>query len=245
MDTRFWGPDGWQLFHSITAGYPDRPTSDDQAIYYRFFSSIPHILPCIYCRNSFAEYLKILPIEPYLNCRRDLCRWIYLMHNKVNQKLRGQGLWAEDDPPFDQVEQHYTKYVQQINLPQKCNYMNPGWDLMYCLIFNFPLKKDGIDLIRIENYIIFFDLLPYVMPYRFFRQFLLDYFGQYPVVDSIDDRQQIKRWLYQMEKRFCQKISIGCPRFRERCQSIELYRAGCKGKNDPKPTCHISIEKKN
>ena len=37
MDTRFWGPDGWKLLHSIVEGYPSRPTPENKATYKNFF----------------------------------------------------------------------------------------------------------------------------------------------------------------------------------------------------------------
>ena len=29
MDTRYWGPDGWKLFHTIAMKYPLNPYEDD------------------------------------------------------------------------------------------------------------------------------------------------------------------------------------------------------------------------
>ena len=51
MDTRFWGPDGWLLLHSIAQNYPSNPTKEDKYTYKHFFNSLKHVLPCIYCRR--------------------------------------------------------------------------------------------------------------------------------------------------------------------------------------------------
>jgi hypothetical protein len=50
-------------------------------------TSLQDILPCIFCRNSFREFLKQLPIEPFLVGRIELVYWLYLMKDKVNNKL--------------------------------------------------------------------------------------------------------------------------------------------------------------
>ena len=66
MDTRFWGPSGWQLLHSITNKYPNNPDKLEKDAYEIFFKSLPFILPCIYCRNSLTEYyINITKIKLY------------------------------------------------------------------------------------------------------------------------------------------------------------------------------------
>ena len=37
MDTKFWGPDGWKLLHSICEKYPENPKLRDKEIYSEFF----------------------------------------------------------------------------------------------------------------------------------------------------------------------------------------------------------------
>ena len=100
MDTRFWGPDGWRLLHSITIGYPEKPSSEDKQLYSVFFKILKYVLPCIYCRRSYEQYINELPIEPFLKNKKSLSEWLYHIHNKVNAKLRGQGLNPNSDPSF-------------------------------------------------------------------------------------------------------------------------------------------------
>ena len=107
MDTRFWGPDGWKLLHSIVENYPDYPSINEKKIYSIFFNSIKHVLPCIYCRRSLNDYMNELPIEKYINSKINLCYWLYLIHNKVNDKL---GVPPCDIPSFSQVEKKYESY---------------------------------------------------------------------------------------------------------------------------------------
>ena len=115
MDTKFWGPDGWKLLHSIVRNYPPNPSKKISDIYRHFFNSIPSVLPCIYCRISFKEYMDELPIEDYLKNTQTLSNWLYKIHNKVNNKLRNQKLNDKKDPTFTEVHARYNKYIRCIN----------------------------------------------------------------------------------------------------------------------------------
>jgi hypothetical protein len=100
MDTKFWGPPGWVFLHTITFNYPwkiDPKNAEhrERKKYTRqLFENLQYTLPCKYCRASFKQFLKELPIEPHLGSRRSLTRWLYEMHNKVNAKLRKQEMEA-------------------------------------------------------------------------------------------------------------------------------------------------------
>ena len=94
MKTKMWGPHAWNfLFVSILGAYPVKIDSKDpehikiRKHFKGLMTSLPVILPCIFCRKSFKEFLKELPIEPYLRSRITLFYWLYLMKDKVNKKL--------------------------------------------------------------------------------------------------------------------------------------------------------------
>lgn len=94
MKTKMWGPHAWNfLFVSILGAYPVKINNKDKEHrkirrhFNSLMKSLPVILPCVFCRNSFKEFLKELPIEPYLGSRIGLFYWLYLMKDKVNKKL--------------------------------------------------------------------------------------------------------------------------------------------------------------
>ncbi len=94
MNTKSWGPPAWKfLFSCIMGRYPDTYDNDVQEHvdirkhFVQLFTGLEMIMPCIYCRQSFKEFLKELPIEDYLNSKRDLMFWMYSMKDKVNKKL--------------------------------------------------------------------------------------------------------------------------------------------------------------
>ena len=99
MDTRFWGPPGWDLFHRISF-HSDNP--------HEVLKHIAEVLPCKFCRNSTRKFIKDLPYDS-----KDPAKWLYEIHNKVNHKLRTQ--CSKDpkvinpgpDPSFEEIKKRY------------------------------------------------------------------------------------------------------------------------------------------
>jgi hypothetical protein len=108
MDTSKWGPPLWQGIHAIAHGYD--PEIHDPNHYRIFFHMLGKVLPCKYCRQSFQQYMIELPVEGYLLSQEDLTFWLYSMHNKVNEKLRNQGLLNKPDPSFESIYNRYDKW---------------------------------------------------------------------------------------------------------------------------------------
>jgi hypothetical protein len=113
MMTKVWGPAGWLFLHAITFGYPYaiNPENPDHATkqedYYKFFYYLGKVLPCKYCRESYQEFMnKLSPIDK-LNTRKELTRWMYDLHNLVNDKLN---VPMRERPSFEEVEKTYENY---------------------------------------------------------------------------------------------------------------------------------------
>ena len=105
MDTKFWGPPMWVSLHSIAHGYPKEPTEEQQQDYKTFMMSVGKVLPCRFCRESFIKFSEEMPIDNYLSSKKELQRWMYLMHNKVNEKLLSQGENLKSNPSLhDKIE---------------------------------------------------------------------------------------------------------------------------------------------
>jgi len=88
--TSIWGPPCWETFHSITFGYPIKPNEEQKAEYLNFFIFFGKVLPCNYCRISYADFIK--EADTYLDMRvmesrETLTKWGYKLHNRVNKKL--------------------------------------------------------------------------------------------------------------------------------------------------------------
>jgi hypothetical protein len=192
MDTRFWGPSGWQLLHLIAA--EDLQTHHKKAL----FIAQQYILPCRFCRESTIEFMA-----GEFKYREPADRWLYDLHNRVNKKLRDQ--CAEDpkvicpppDPTFSSIKKHY------LDLLEKTPNVPPGMDFLFCVVYNYkevtPEKTDA--------YRAFFDALLEVYPYPHLRSITLNY------KDSIDltDRASLVKWFKPMMAELCKVTGSKTP----------------------------------
>ena len=80
MDTRFFGPPGWKFLHSIANNYAnldwEQIKKEDRIEevkndYRQFFHYLGKVLPCKYCRRSYQQFVKELPIDNYLHGPND------------------------------------------------------------------------------------------------------------------------------------------------------------------------------
>jgi hypothetical protein len=93
--TKIWGPKAWDyLFTSIIGTYPVSIVTEEDKILAQYFKrqihALGHTMPCIFCRRSFQTFYKELPIDNYTDSRIRMMYWLYLIKDKVNQKLLHQ-----------------------------------------------------------------------------------------------------------------------------------------------------------
>lgn len=108
IDTRFWGPSGWDLLHRISF-HSENP--------HRLLANIAEVLPCKFCRHSTRRFVKEHPYN-----KQDPARWLFVIHNKVNHKLRTQ--CSKDpkvinpgpDPSFEEITERYRDKTLQENV---------------------------------------------------------------------------------------------------------------------------------
>jgi len=241
MDTRFWGRDGWKLLHSIAYSYNKvinevmNDVINDKDIYkhYKtFFKSIQYVLPCIYCRRSYKKYITEHPFPKELT-QKELTRWLYIIHNCVNDKLRKQEYAIESDSSLKEVDKYYENYVKKIH----CMI---GFDFIYCILFNYD--HTTVSDCRKKGYVQFFDSLQYILPNDKIRKIYQEFLKRYPIEECVYSKSsspsqnelgcpKLKRWGYKLEKTMKEK----CCSYKERCEKIEKYRVNkCVGE-----TCRI------
>jgi hypothetical protein len=88
--TKLWGPPAWEYLHSVSFGYPLKPTQEQKENYKNFFISVGHTLPCKFCRISYIQFsnnndTKLTDYD--LQNRDTLTRWLFRVHERVNKKL--------------------------------------------------------------------------------------------------------------------------------------------------------------
>lgn len=91
INPSLWGPKFWHTIFSFVAVYPNNPDDKYIKACFDFFNSLVVLLPCCACRNSYVEYINendtnINNLDNF-NSRNALITFVYLLRNKVNNKL--------------------------------------------------------------------------------------------------------------------------------------------------------------
>lgn len=111
MNPKIWGPAGWLFLHSIAFGYPDNPTKQDKKAALDFFYSLQYLLPCKTCSELYKRDLKSLSkeqsLETAVESKKNLIKWVNLIHNKVNQNLNKKQYTDEE------YHNYYTKLYNE------------------------------------------------------------------------------------------------------------------------------------
>lgn len=222
MDTNFWGPDCWNLLHCITENYPEFPSNYTKNRYKSFFISLSKILPCKYCRNSTKKFMNEININEYIDNKTNLCKWLFLIHNKVNNKLRNQGNIVKKNPSFKVISTRFNKKLKYYNTnPEKV----PGIDFLYSVVFNYTFSIDYKDKICYKEYIKFFNTLKHVIPFKLFKKVYKQHLNKYSINKNICD-STFKLWIFtldeQYKKTFNNKLCYSCV-----CKKYSKYKANC------------------
>ena len=244
MDTRFWGPSGWKLLHLISFDYT---YSADRAITYaKFFETIPYILPCKFCRASLTDYYQEHPYthsaltNGHMNPLLDVKKWMYTIHNCVNDKLRKQGLYKDANPSFASVKKRYTALLSdswdtQIAL---C------WDFLFAVAYNHPktikmelmpgctiqktqitdeCQKNKWNILpmkeRMKWFIAFWTYLPDVLPVQ-----IANKWKQIRIRPDLQGRHSTLAWLWKMR---CALDSQFKDPYTSICKRIASYSSNC------------------
>jgi hypothetical protein len=169
IDTRFFGPSGWQLFHYIAFHSPHPQ---------KFLKGIGDILPCKFCRESTKQYISEMPLRG----TTDPGKWLYDLHNKVNHKLRSQ--CANDpnvvnpgpDPSFEEVKSKYDHLPKNIL----------GRDFLFSIAVNYDAKTPEVQRKFLND-------LAEVYPTTYLTN-IKSYIEQHP--PALESNKSYMKWMY-------------------------------------------------
>jgi hypothetical protein len=218
VDTQYWGPSAWQLFHLI-AFRSARPE--------KLLSMIQEILPCKFCRASTAEYVKDHPLH------KDPGKWLYEIHNMVNDKLRTQ--CKEDplvinpgpDPAFEDVKRQYMS-MKATDIP--------GRDFLFSVASNYPDKPEVSD---IERQRLFIQTLVEVYPFEKLRKKFQKYLKERDI--QLNNKKDYMKWMYGLLSTLSSAIPIELPSYKGYVQRVMYYTTGCEKKSYKGKTCRRVI----
>jgi len=214
FDTRFWGPSAWQLFHLIAfkAEHPDD-----------VLNAMKDILPCRFCRESTTRFVKEHPL------RGDPGKWLYDLHNRVNDKLRSQ---CKDDPavadpgPDPSFAEVKAKYMAL--KPTAV----PGRDFLFSIASNYP---DAPEPEQMATQRTFLHALAKVYPFQALRRVYATYLQAHE--PSLGSRKTYTKWMYGLLKALSEEIGAPLQSFKGYAHHVAYYKSGCAKKTYHGKTC--------
>jgi len=261
MDTRFWGPPAWKLLHMASFQYNPKTQKEDMLT---FLSLLPFVLPCKFCRKSLTEYYSADPPSAAMGSAATLSRWLWRIHNCVNDKLRSQGQKVAPNPSYKDVETQYSAYLHE-----GCSRTQfPGWELLFCILDNHPLSKEGrsskpfsdeapttpddleknrLNLLKPEERLTyiehFFEVLPQILPYKEWTQSWLRHAGD--ASDLGKGRRKAVAWLYNIRKHMEDDFDLqNKDTYLGVCSTVAAHRSGCS-KSTRARTCRRNRTRSN
>lgn len=230
MDTKYWGPSGWVLLHTMCHKYD--PAS--AAPVAEFLRLLPFILPCKFCRYSLSTYYEEDPPEPALVSADQLSRWIWRIHNQVNNKLRAQGQAVPPNPSYESIKRRYDACSQTAF---------PGWDFLFSVAETHPASKlvknsqpisDAPADARTPQERNKWNLMTPAERWPFFQRFWLSLPDAFPYREwkaawvggsqlDLSSRQQLLASLWKLRNFMCEKEG----NFKELCSVLKDQRSGC------------------
>ncbi len=215
MDTRFFGPSGWQLFHLI-ASQSKHPND--------VLNMINEILPCKFCRESTTEFMKKDPLsyhQPEL--------WLYELHNKVNHKLRTQCkdnpevINPGENPSFDEVEEKYRK-MKPTSVP--------GRDFLFSIAVNYPEQPEEKDVATQRDFI---HKLSKAYPFGSMRSKFQEYLKNNEV--DLSSQKSYMKWMYGLLNELSSVIKVEIPTYKGYVARVMYFKSGCQKKTYRGKTC--------
>lgn len=212
MDTRFWGPSAWRLLH-LQAFALSEGILKKTNVYKKFLQELPFILPCKYCRESLIQYYKEIPLlEAWNNQKSDsdndsrshskstsdseaISKWLYKIHNKVNEKLREQNLTMRttscEDPTYEEVRQKYINWLYDPLL--EINVL--GFDFLKSIAYTTPKSSDP----RFHHIVTWWSVYSETLPFPHWQtqwQLAVKQEGNVPLIKG---KRATLGWLYRIQ----------------------------------------------
>ena len=103
-EPKVWGPHMWFFINTIAMTYPNRPNAVTKKKYYDFMQNLPMFIPIEHMSGEFSKLLDEYPIQPYLDTKESFIKWVWFIHNKINEKL---------EKPQITLNEFYKKYYEE------------------------------------------------------------------------------------------------------------------------------------
>jgi len=96
--TKYWGPLGWTTLHTVSALYPDNPTSAEIELVKNWIQEFADCITCPNCQGHFKTMLGLYQSRNpnMFSSRREFSLFVIRAHNTVNRRL-GKKIYTYDE----------------------------------------------------------------------------------------------------------------------------------------------------
>lgn len=215
FNTLYWAPSAWQLFHLVAF-----LSANPQQV----LLQMKEMLPCKFCRASTTEFVKNHPLKG------DPAKWLYEIHNMVNNKLRTQCADNPEvfdpgpDPGFDEVKAKY--------LAMKPSAV-PGRDFLFTVASNYPDQPEPEDMARHRQFIAH---LAEVYPFEKLRAAFKSYLDKNSPV-PLQSKKEYQKWMYGLLKALSRTAHADILSYRGYVARVMYHASGCDRKSYRGVTC--------
>ena len=125
LDPKIWGPKFWFFLHTISLTYPNYPNAITKKKYYEFIQNLPMFLPVEEISSKFSKLLDKYPIQPYLDNKESFIKWVWFIHNKINEQLEKPIIRLNDFyiKYYENYKSKNTKLIEYYKIRQKLIYL--------------------------------------------------------------------------------------------------------------------------
>lgn len=83
-----WGPHLWAYLHTMSANYPERPTSNQSHMMKMFLISLGSTIPCKQCAEHYENHIQknMQNLDFICSSKAELFSFIVNLHNIVNER---------------------------------------------------------------------------------------------------------------------------------------------------------------
>jgi hypothetical protein len=115
-----WGPSYWFFLHTICLNYPVNPNKMIKKKYYDLIMNFPLFIPNKDIADNFETILDKYPVNPYLDNRNSLIKWIHFIHNEINKMINKPTIEIHSF-----LDNYYDLYkINNNNIAVQFNYSN-------------------------------------------------------------------------------------------------------------------------
>lgn len=128
IDPALWGPSAWSILHYVSF-HSTSPIEELREL----FEDLKTLLPCAACRQAYTDHLRLCAFP---NHRREVAKWLYEIHDRVNRSIQSPKMI--DTPPYPEVQKAWRGHAGT----DRAN--RDSWRFLFLLALAYPSPQESV-----------------------------------------------------------------------------------------------------